>query len=76
VAVLDDFRRLRLRGLPGKNIRGRRQDKGHRALLDNFGAALRGQADLAITAHDGLRATRVAEAALESIRNGHAVDLA
>jgi predicted dehydrogenase/threonine dehydrogenase-like Zn-dependent dehydrogenase len=76
VAVLDDFRRLWLHGLPGRSIRGHRQDKGHRALLENFGAALRGQADLAIIAHDGLRATRVAEAALESIRNGHAVDLA
>lgn len=74
VAVLDDFRSLTFSGMSGRAIRGG-QDKGHRALLENFGAAIRGEADLAVTGADGLRATRVALAALESIRTGQTIDL-
>ena len=74
VAVLDDFRSLSLHGLRGQEIRGG-QDKGHRALLDNFGRAIRGEADLIITGYDGLRATWIALAALESIRAGQTISL-
>lgn len=74
VAVIDDFKALTLAGLPGRPVKGS-QDKGHRALLDNFGAAIQGKADLLVTGLDGLRATRVALAALESIRTGATVDL-
>ncbi len=74
VAVLDDFKTLTFSGMRGKAIKGG-QDKGHRALLENFGAAIRGEADLIVTGADGLRATRIALAALESIRSGVAIDL-
>ncbi len=67
VAVLDDFRTLRFTGMRGQSIRGQ-QDKGHRALVDHFGAAIRGEAELVVTGADGLRATRIAQAALESMK--------
>ncbi len=72
VAVLDDFKSLTFVGLHGSSVKGK-QDKGHRALLDNFGSAIQGDSDLAITGLDGLRATRVALAALESMRTGHTI---
>jgi predicted dehydrogenase len=75
VAVLDDFRTLTVRGLPGRSMRARAGEKGYRALLANFGAALRGEAELAVTAQDGLRAALIAEKALEAIRGTGAVDL-
>jgi predicted dehydrogenase/threonine dehydrogenase-like Zn-dependent dehydrogenase len=74
VAVLDDFRSIMFTGMKGSAIKGK-QDKGHRALLANFGAAIRGEADLAITGRDGLRATRVALAAMDSIRSGETIML-
>jgi predicted dehydrogenase/threonine dehydrogenase-like Zn-dependent dehydrogenase len=74
VAVLEDFKSLRLTGPRGQQVTGG-QDKGHRALLDNFGAAIRGQAELAVTGEDGLRATHVALAALDSIRTGKTIVL-
>ncbi len=74
VAVLDDFKTLAFSGLSGRAVRGG-PDKGHRGLLDNFGAAIRGEADLAVSGADGLRATRTALAALESIRTGQTVTL-
>jgi predicted dehydrogenase/threonine dehydrogenase-like Zn-dependent dehydrogenase len=76
VAVLDDFRSLALTGMAGKGIRGAAQDKGQRALLDNFGAAICSDTDLIVTCEDGLRATRIALAALESMRTGQAILLA
>jgi predicted dehydrogenase len=75
VAVLDDFKTLTFSGMRGKAVKGK-QDKGHRALLDNFGAAIRGEGPLAVTGLDGLRATRIARAALESLRGGSVVTLA
>lgn len=74
VAVIDDFKTLTFSGMPGKAIRGG-QDKGHAALLANFAAAIRGQAGPAVTAADGLRATRIALAARQAIRSGRAVSL-
>jgi predicted dehydrogenase/threonine dehydrogenase-like Zn-dependent dehydrogenase len=74
VAVLDDFKTLDFKGLRGQSVKGS-QDKGHRALLDNFGAAIQGRADLLVTGYDGLRATAIALAALESIHAGRAVGL-
>jgi predicted dehydrogenase len=75
VAVLDDFRSLTFAGMSGRAMRRGGQDKGARALLDNFGAAIKGEADLLVTGDDGLRATRIALAALESARTGHVVEL-
>jgi len=75
MAVLDDFRALTVRGLPGGSTRSRAGEKGYRAQLANFGAALRGEGQLAVTAQDGLRATRIAERALEAIRSNRVIDL-
>jgi polar amino acid transport system substrate-binding protein len=75
VAVLDDFKTVMFHGMRGESVKGG-QDKGHRALLDNFGAAIKGEADLAISGEDGLRATRVARAAMASIRRGETISLA
>ncbi len=74
VAVLDDFRSLTFTGMRGTPVRGG-QDKGHRLLLDNFGDAIQGKVDLIVTGRDGLRATRIALAAMESIRTGRAIFL-
>jgi predicted dehydrogenase/threonine dehydrogenase-like Zn-dependent dehydrogenase len=74
VAVIDDFKTLEFKGMRGQPLKGS-QDKGHRALLDNFGAAIKGQADLIVTGWDGLRATQIALAALESIHSGQAIVL-
>jgi predicted dehydrogenase/threonine dehydrogenase-like Zn-dependent dehydrogenase len=74
VAVLDDFRSLSFTGMAGRGIDGK-QDKGHRALLDNFGAAIGGKETLLVTGRDGLRATWIAQSALDSIANGQTVSL-
>jgi predicted dehydrogenase/threonine dehydrogenase-like Zn-dependent dehydrogenase len=75
VAVLDDFRSLAFTGMAGKTTRRAAQDKGQRALLENFAAAIRSEADLIVTGEDGLRATRIALAALESMRTGAAAGI-
>ncbi len=74
VAVLEDFKTLTFTDMPGRAIKGA-GDKGHAALLDNFVAAIRGQADLGVTGADGLRATRLALAAMHSIQAGQGIDL-
>ncbi len=74
VAVLDDFKQLVFEGLRGQAHKGR-QDKGHKALLENFGLAVRGQSNLLITAEDGLRATQIALAAQQSMRTNQTIDL-
>lgn len=74
VAVLDDFRELTFSGMAGQSVKGK-PDKGHAALLANFGGAIRGKADLAIIGLDGLRATRIALAAYDSMRLGQAIIL-
>jgi len=74
VAVLDDFREVTFSKMVGQSIRGK-ADKGHAALLANFGEAIQGKADLAITGVDGLRATRIALAAANSIRSGQTIRL-
>ena len=66
---------LEVRGLPGNSIRSRAGEKGYRAQLANFGAALRGESQLAVTAQDGLRATRLTEKALQAIRSRQVIDL-
>ncbi len=74
VAVLDDFKTLAFSRMRGKAIRGG-ADKGHRALLENFGEAIQGRAALGIGGLDGLRATRIALAARDSMRSGETIDL-
>ncbi len=66
--IIDDFHGVDIAGLPGKSVRKRTVDKGMRGLLENFIQAVRGEAELSVTAQDGLRATRIARAALDSAR--------
>lgn len=61
--VLDDFRSLTAYGVVGAPFRTKSVDKGQAAQLANFVAALRGEADLGVTAEDGYLATWVAEQA-------------
>ena len=75
VAVLDDFRSLTLSGLPGRNIKMRTQDKGHRALLTNFLDAVKGEGKLAVTAQDGFVAMLCTEAVKLSLSENRSVQL-
>lgn len=65
--VLDDFRRLHVHGLSVKGLSTRTVEKGQPQQIANVLAAFSGQADLGVTAADGLRATWCAEQALASI---------
>lgn len=66
--VLDDYRSLRFAGIPRKNRREGVPDKGQFGLLQNFVQAVRGEAELFVTATDGLRATRIAQDVLRRAR--------
>jgi len=66
--VIDDFKSVAVHGMPGRDRRSRREDKGQRALLENFIHALQGKAALDVTAAHGLRATRIAVEALQQVQ--------
>jgi predicted dehydrogenase len=67
---LDDFADLTV-AEGGRATRWReRPDKGHAALLGSFVQAARGTGQLAATVEDGIRATELALAAVESARAG------
>lgn len=68
--VVDDFKGIEIHGLPGKSAHSSRQDKGMFGLLENFICAIRGEAELSVTAEHGLRATRIAREALADARGG------
>lgn len=68
--VIDDFRGIELAGLPGKSMKPGTADKGMAGLLKNFIQSILGEAELGVTAADGLRATRIACQALASARRG------
>jgi predicted dehydrogenase/threonine dehydrogenase-like Zn-dependent dehydrogenase len=65
--VLEDFRTLEVYGLRADGLKTRTIQKGQREQLENFHAALHGEADLGVTAEDGYRATRCAEDAVSSL---------
>ncbi|MES2179187.1 MAG: bi-domain-containing oxidoreductase [Gemmatimonadota bacterium] len=60
--VLDDYKELTAFG-SASGLKTKTVDKGQRAHLENFHAALRGQAPLGVTANDGYWATWCAEEA-------------
>lgn len=68
VIVVDNFQGIQFAGLPGKSVRAREIDKGMQGMLDNFVRAIRGEAELEVTAAHGLRATRIAEQVLREAR--------
>ncbi len=72
MAVLDDFLSLEIKDAPGAGQWKGRQDKGHAVLLENFIKAVQGKGTLQVSAEDGLEATRIALAAMESARSGKA----
>ena len=59
--VLDDFTSLRVYGIKSKGLKTSKVEKGQKEQLQHFDEALRGQADLGVTAEDGYRATLCAE---------------
>ncbi len=66
--LIDDFARTQFFGVPGKSARRGKEDKGLYPCLENFIQAVRGEAPLRVTGHDGLRATRIAFEALAAAR--------
>lgn len=70
--VIDDFHGVEVSGVPGQSVRRKTVDKGMYGLLENFIQAIRGEAELSVTAQHGLRATRIAHAALDSARGNEA----
>jgi predicted dehydrogenase/threonine dehydrogenase-like Zn-dependent dehydrogenase len=73
-AVLDDFRRLELHRGGKRRVTKQRQDKGHKAEIARFIAAVRGEAEAPrIDAY--LHSTRTTLALVESLRSGSAVEV-
>lgn len=67
---IDDFHGITVAGLPGQSVHKKTVDKGMFGILENFIQAIRGEADLSVTAQHGLRATRIAQEALDRARGG------
>jgi len=70
--VIDDFRAIRFAGAGGKDLRQTQEHKGQYELLENWVRAIRGEAELSVTARDGLRATWIAQQAIRNAQNGQA----
>lgn len=71
-AVLDDFRRLELHGPSTKVHKGRR-DKGHRAAVGAFAAALRGERALPVSVEEQLLVAAASLALVDAARSGEPV---
>ena len=67
--TMDDFRRLRISGAKRIDQRQRRADKGHNAEMEHFSDVINGRATPLITLEDGLRATEICLAIIESARS-------
>lgn len=66
--VIDDYRSIRFGGIDEKGSKQAAEHKGQYELLENWVNAIRGEADLSVTARDGLRATRIAQTVLDRCR--------
>jgi predicted dehydrogenase/NADPH:quinone reductase-like Zn-dependent oxidoreductase len=73
-AVIDDFRRLELHRSGKRRVTKQRQDKGHKAEVACFLAAVRGEAD-APAIETSLDSTRATLALVESLRSGSVVEV-
>ena len=73
--TMDDFRRLTIGGAQRIDQRQRRADKGHNDEMEHFADVISGKAVPLITVEDGLRATAVCLAIIESARQGVTVSL-
>ncbi|HLJ11278.1 MAG TPA: bi-domain-containing oxidoreductase, partial [Planctomycetaceae bacterium] len=76
VYVLDDFRRLAVRGAKRLDVKDRSGDKGHAAELAHFVASVQGQESLAVSHIDGIRATLACLGIGESVQTARKVELA
>jgi predicted dehydrogenase len=76
VAVLDDFRRLRLvRGGKVKRLGTRRQDKGHRKELQAFIRAVKDGEEMPIAFRDIVMTTHLTFMIERSLREGKPLDI-
>ena len=77
MAVLEDFRRLELvRHGKKQTFRSRfRQDKGHRAELDAFAAAIRNGGEVPIPFEEIVSSTLATLRALDSRSSGHTISV-
>ena len=74
-AVMDDYHHLHVRGTARIDKKQRRTDKGHHAEFEHFVDVITGKTQPAITWFDGIQATRVCLAILDSARRGISVGL-
>jgi hypothetical protein len=72
--VLDDFRRLELHGARSATTKSRR-DKGHRAAVAAFAAAVRGERPLPVSTEEQLLVAAASLALVESARTGAVLDV-
>ena len=64
VICIDNYRGIRFAGGGGKDYRQSAEHKGQFELLENWVRAIRGEAELNVTAQHGLRATWIAQEAM------------
>lgn len=74
--LLDNFNTLTIRGRQRIDLRHRVQDKGHIGTFGHWRSVLLGQSPCELTAYDGIIATRVCLAILQSARSGKPIDVA
>lgn len=75
VAIVNDYRELKVRGVARIDEKCRRADKGHDLEFEHFINVVTGKCQPEITYIDGIQATVVCLAILESARSGESVDL-
>lgn len=74
-AVLDDFRRLTIRGVGRVDEKNRRGDKGHDAEMAHFASAVKGETPPLLTYRDGLRGTVCCLKLFESVKTKQRVEI-
>ena len=67
--MIDDFKRLTIRGKLRVDVKHRRPDKGHAAELEHFADVLMGRTQPLITLQDGIVATMCCLKLIDSARN-------